>query len=159
MKRICTLLILLLLASALTVPALADAIWWPQPKYSSLEDSFLEEHRDEITSQPGTISTADYKTIYIWTYPGSGTVIDRVIADANAPAPPEVHYDLVYTDRTGRLWGYAEDPGGWVCVTSPGDNKLPSYNRSRPILPMIACVLLLTAVLALALQRRRILRR
>ena len=154
MKRIRLILLVLLLASALTVPALADAIMLPQP-----DDSFLEEHRDEITSQPGTISTADYKTIYIWTYPGSGTVIDRVIADANAPAPPEVHYDLVYTDRTGRLWGYAEDPGGWVCVTSPGDNKLPSYNRSRPILPMIACVLLLTAVLALALQRRRILRR
>ena len=154
MKRICTLLILLLLASALTVPALADAIMLPQP-----DDSFLEEHRDEITSQPGTISTADYKTIYIWTYPGSGTVIDRVIADANAPAPPEVHYDLVYTDRTGRLWGYAEDPGGWVCVTSPGDNKLPSYGRSHLVLPIIAGVLLITAVLALALQRRRILRR
>ena len=42
MKRLCSLILILGVLAALTVPALADVIWEPA-------DDYFYDHRDEIT--------------------------------------------------------------------------------------------------------------
>ena len=111
MKRILAMLFCLLLAVALTAPALADVLWMPT-------DDFYFEHMDECRLENGSF-TAEADTILYRSPENSARV--AILA---AGTTKEV--GCYYTAEDGHEWGYLEyyDEGnwvkGWIDLSDPG---------------------------------------
>ena len=106
MKKLCSLLLCVLLAAGLAGPALADVIWEP-------DDDFYTAHYDECT-----LVQADFEAqtdTAIQKSPEDAAVLETVPAG-----------ETVYVSFLWHGWGYAETTGGWVDLS--GFRKL--YDES-----------------------------
>ena len=87
--------------------------------------NFTLKHSDEYQEYSGGfLPPEDVEIIYFWSYPGSGEIINKTVAD---------HEDAIsitssYTDNEGRQWGYVtyfRAISGWICLSDPSNNKIP----------------------------------
>ncbi len=111
-----------------------DAVWgyvdYPAVGWVAMDDlaliydevAFRESHSEEI-SDAGESLPAGLK--YIWSYPGSGTIIG---SDNSTPDYDEAPgLALKYIDQEGRVWA-SLDTEGWICLSAPDDENIPAAN-------------------------------
>jgi|GEM_PF-6378156 len=103
MKRLCSLLTVLTLLAALTVPAFADIIWEP-------ENDFWRKHRSECTSVYDDRREAQTDAA-VYGDPKKSAVTGTI------PAGTELAFQWLWKDGAGGEWGYAEQNDGWVRLT------------------------------------------
>ena len=85
-------------------------------------DDFLRDYADQIQLAAEHIIVSEItEPIYIWTYPGSGITAEILLPESLAldPRCPEGNLTChqLYTDTTGRNWGYigtSLHDGGWI---------------------------------------------
>ena len=88
---------------------------------------FQEKYADAIQSYAGEMDGVSLpEIVYLWTYPGSGEVGGKLLAEeiAQADTPP---YDAVYLDESGQTWVYIPyfyGMEGWICREDPGSADL-----------------------------------
>lgn len=143
MKKLLTLFLCLLLAAALTAPALADVIWEPM-------DDFYFEHMDECR-----MDEADYTfeaDVTLYKSPEDPTAV-RVV-----PAGETRQILCRWTGRNGDEWGYIEyyDNGwvnGWFNLSQPGG--APAHPTATLPVVLTVCVLAAAAILILFIKPKK----
>lgn len=90
--------------------------------------SFVEEHEDEFEEYEGGFDAHAYEDkIRFWTYPGSGVISSSV--DMSDWEGEQMSFSYIYTDEADRQWGYVGyffAHRGWVCLSDPTSESLPS---------------------------------
>jgi hypothetical protein len=64
------------------------------------------------------------KQLVEWQWPGSDK--EKKIISDNIPKYADVLF--AYTDSKGREWGKTSYSEGWICLSDPENNKIPSFN-------------------------------
>lgn len=91
--------------------------------------SFLEEHKDEIKTEPVEFDDTklDGRPVHFYQYPGS-------VGTAGVPLKKEEKPQIssTYEDSEGRLWGYVSyyfASKGWICLSDPTNAELQGSPR------------------------------
>ncbi len=133
---LCTILFCMVAVS--TMPSqqvYADVIvdFEDDSKSNSESEQFMEEHKEDLTKYRGEFEKdLEEKTIYIWSYPFSGNILDKTVSSIG-----ELSFEYLYLDPEGNelLWGNVKDENfnGWVCISEPDNRWLPSAaNQENP---------------------------
>ena len=101
--------------------------------------AFIEEHETEFLPYDGAfeeLCTSEDQRVIVWTYPGSGRINCDLehLNQSYSPLAP----DVTWTDAEGRVWGrfgYFMAARGWVCLSDPGNEKLPVIEREYDLYP------------------------
>lgn len=93
--------------------------------------SFCEDHENEFEDYDGSFDPNKYEDkIVVWKYPGSGIIHSNINIDELKENLPEFSYK--YTDNEGNEWAhfgyYMGMRDGWVCLTDPENEDLPTIN-------------------------------
>ena len=144
MKKLFALFLCLLLAAALTAPALADVLWEPM-------DDFYFEHMDECRpTDEEFLAEADTPIYYSPQNAAQGGVI-------SAGDTQTVRY--VWTDSRGYDWGYVEFwkdgamTNGWISLTDSGARPAPAA-QTLPVV-LTVCVLAAAAILIVFIKPKK----
>lgn len=90
-------------------------------------DKFFEKHKDDLVAYQNEFEgDRDEKVIYLFTYPFSDELVDKIV-DSYANLP---FVYLYYADYE-LMWGYVENEQikGWICINEP---DVPFFNRKDP---------------------------
>ena len=87
--------------------------------------NFYNKHSEEFKDgYDDFIPPEGVETVYFWSYPGSGKVMNKM------PIYPEdsIGISNSYTDKDGRQWGYVDyfrQADGWICMSDPANAQIP----------------------------------
>ena len=144
MKKFFALLLCLLLAAALTIPAAADVIWEPY-------DNFYFDHFGECDLTGQSFTTTQDTALY--ESPEDSTVI------CVFPAGEEIWVSCVWHSDSGDEWGYVElyDDGwtqGWFDMTHPDASPTSSSPTLTIVLVVVVAASTASALAALTRKKR-----
>lgn len=123
--------------------------WLPMNELIARYDhiTFCEDYEKEFVDYDGSFNPDNYgDKIIVWKYPGSDVISSNLYKEEFKEYLPNFSY--MYEDEGGRKWayfGYFMGREGWVCLTDPENESLPTMKveyeglipASKPERPLV----------------------